>query len=123
MTRRQSQDHHQGNARMRDGLLQRDLVCLAAAAAAVVSGMLLAPLLAGGETQPDRTKTAARRSVDFTSDVLPIFQKRCFGCHGPDKQKSSYRLDVRSVAFAGGDFGEAAIVAGKSGESRLIDYV
>ena len=40
--------------------------------------------------------------VDFARDVRPILEKSCFGCHGPDKQKSGYRLDVRDVALKGG---------------------
>jgi mono/diheme cytochrome c family protein len=60
---------------------------------------------------------------DFVADVQPIFARHCVACHGPEKQKSGYRLDVRELAFAGGDFGEAAIVAGKSADSPLVRYI
>jgi hypothetical protein len=70
------------------------------------------------EAQPAQTA-----KIDFAKDVLPIFRTRCFACHGPEKQKSSYRLDQKKAALAGGDFGEAAITPGKSDESPLVAYV
>ena len=48
--------------------------------------------------------------VDFAGVVAPIFAAHCSECHGPGKQESSFRLDIRDVVFSGGDMGEAAIV-------------
>src|SRR5437763_7861639 len=62
------------------------------------------------------------KPVDYDRDVKPIFAKHCTSCHGADKQKSSLRLDRRAGALAGGD-GGAAIVPGKSADSRLIKLV
>jgi len=59
----------------------------------------------------------------FQEHVQPIFVAKCYACHGPKIQKSGYRLDVREIAMAGGDFGEPAIVAGKSLSSPLFEYV
>ena len=59
----------------------------------------------------------------FREHVQPIFVAKCYSCHGPKVQKSGYRLDVREVAMAGGDFGEPAIVAGDSLASPLVEYV
>ena len=42
-------------------------------------------------------------AVDFAKDVRPILERSCLGCHGPEKQKSGYRLDVREIALRGGD--------------------
>ena len=50
-------------------------------------------------------------------------ERSCWGCHGPEKQKSGYRLDVRDVAMKGGDSGAAAIVAHDAKASPLIRYV
>jgi mono/diheme cytochrome c family protein len=61
--------------------------------------------------------------VDFARDVRPILEKSCFGCHGPDKQKSGYRLDVRDAALKGGESGERAIVPHDAKGSPLIRYV
>jgi hypothetical protein len=54
--------------------------------------------------------SAAQAPVDFVRTVRPLLEQRCFGCHGAEKHKSGYRLDVREVAFRGGDSGRAAIV-------------
>jgi mono/diheme cytochrome c family protein len=60
--------------------------------------------------------------VDFGSTIQPIFSEHCYDCHGPEKQKSGLRLDLRAAALRGGDEG-VAIVPGKSGESLLIAHV
>lgn len=65
----------------------------------------------------------AYSAPDFAREVRPILERSCFGCHGPDKQKSGYRLDVRDVALKGGDSGEAAIVPHSAAKSPLIRYV
>src|SRR5437870_11141741 len=62
------------------------------------------------------------RAADFVKDVRPILESRCYSCHGPQKQKNGLRLDIRSMALAGGDNGKA-IVPGKSGDSPLIQRV
>jgi hypothetical protein len=65
----------------------------------------------------------ASAAPDFARDVRPILEKSCFGCHGPDKQKSGYRLDRRDTALKGGDSGNRAIVPHDSKNSPLIRYV
>ena len=60
---------------------------------------------------------------DFARDVRPIFERSCFGCHGPEKQKNGYRLDLRENALRGGDSGKAAIVPHNAKSSPLIRYV
>src|SRR5262245_47250457 len=60
--------------------------------------------------------------VDYVRDVKPILAKTCYRCHGPDKQRSGFRLDTVAAAIEGGDSGPA-IVPGKSGQSRLIRAV
>lgn len=62
--------------------------------------------------------TPAFAKVDFAKDVLPILQKNCIECHGPEKQKGKLRLDTKEAAIKGGENG-AALVAGKSAESPL----
>ena len=60
------------------------------------------------------------RAADPARDVFPIFSEHCLKCHGPEKQKSGYRLDDRLVALAGGDSGKAAIVISNSAASALV---
>src|SRR5262245_22855157 len=62
------------------------------------------------------------RKVDFARDVRPLFVRHCYACHGPSKQKSNFRLNVKNDALAGGDYGKA-ILPGKSADSPLIKNV
>ena len=54
---------------------------------------------------------------DFQRDVQPIFRNNCVGCHGPEQQMNSFRLDRRSMAFRGGT--HTVIVPGSAESSRL----
>jgi hypothetical protein len=55
----------------------------------------------------------ATRNVDFERDIRPILVSNCFACHGPEKQRSEFRLDDRTAAFHGG-LGGPAIVRGRA---------
>lgn len=67
--------------------------------------------------------TAPLAAVDFQRDVQPIFEAKCAKCHGPEKQKSGYRLDVKQVALTGGDNHAPNIVPGDSAKSPLVKFV
>src|SRR5678815_3592696 len=60
---------------------------------------------------------------DYARDVRPLLERSCFGCHGPQKQKSDFRLDVREIALKGGESGKPAIVPHNAKASPLIRYV
>lgn len=62
-------------------------------------------------------------AVDFTQDIAPIFQAHCLDCHGPDEQKSQFRLDRLANMLSGGNSGEPAVVPGKPGESFLLKLI
>ncbi|MCA9268282.1 MAG: PSD1 domain-containing protein, partial [Planctomycetales bacterium] len=74
----------------------------------------------GGQEQGERS---ADRKIEFVRDVRPIFERHCYQCHGPEKQKSGLRLDVKQAAFAGGDLYDRSIVAGSAKESPLVEFV
>ena len=78
-----------------------------------ISSLLLSPFLLSGSLQG---------SVEFVRDIQPIFRNHCWGCHGPAKQTSGLRLDVRDAAMAGGYSGPA-ILPGRGAESRLYRLV
>jgi hypothetical protein len=40
--------------------------------------------------------------VDFKKEILPILQKSCIECHGPEKQKGKLRLDSKEAALKAG---------------------
>jgi hypothetical protein len=61
--------------------------------------------------------------VDFAKQIKPLLERSCVACHGPDKQRSNFRLDSREALLKGGNSGSAAVVPGKSPQSVLLDYV
>ena len=67
--------------------------------------------------------TSGAQKVDFISQIRPIFEKRCVGCHGPEKRKGKFLMHTRIVALKGGDSGTPAIVPGKPDESPLLKLV
>jgi len=66
---------------------------------------------------------AAAKPVDYAADIQPILERSCFQCHGPEKQKSGFRLDRRADALAGGDNSAHDIVPQRSADSPLIHAV
>ncbi|MDX1382208.1 MAG: c-type cytochrome domain-containing protein [Thermoanaerobaculia bacterium] len=77
-----------------------------------------ASVLASGLVVGARSQEAA--SVDYESQVKPIFETYCYECHGPDRQKreAEFRLDVRTGAFA--DLGGyLSIVPGDPEDSEI----
>ena len=82
---------------------------------------LLSPLIAAwiGTMAPD---AAADEPVDYAADIKPIFQSRCFACHGALKQEGNLRLDTGEAIRAGGDSGPAVLPA-KPDESYLVERI
>ena len=61
--------------------------------------------------------------VTFEQDIRPVFEAKCAKCHGPEKQKGGYRLDVKSIALTGGEENAPNILPGKSAESPLVKFI
>jgi hypothetical protein len=55
-------------------------------------------------------------AVDFVREVRPIFEKHCYECHGAEKQKNDYRLDIKAVALK-------HVKPDHSAESQLFRFV
>lgn len=72
--------------------------------------------------QTSELPPAIDRPVDFAGEVRPLFEQRCYACHGPSNQINGLRLDSKRAALKGGHSGPA-IVPGESSESRLIHMV
>src|SRR5437870_10457718 len=64
----------------------------------------------------------ADRAIDFAKEIKPIFESSCIKCHGRGRTKGGFRIDTRETFLKGGESG-AAVVPGKSAESRLIALV
>ena len=65
---------------------------------------------------------AAQESVDYSRQIKPVLQARCYACHGALKQEAGLRLDTAALAIKGGDTG-AAIKAGDADGSLLLKRV
>jgi hypothetical protein len=71
----------------------------------------------------DRISTSAQKKlVDFKRDIEPIFVANCNACHSAKKASGQLRLDSKAPAMKGGING-AAIVPGKSKDSRLLQRI
>jgi hypothetical protein len=87
-------------------------------------GASCAALLAANRASAaDTNPVPAGGKIFFERDVRPIFEADCFRCHGPQKPKSHFRLDLRSEALKGGDDNTNDIVPGHADQSALIRYV
>lgn len=81
---------------------------------------LLSPI---GPPVEKHAEHPAERPVDFASEIAPILNSACLPCHGPEKQRSGYRVDVRAIALEGGEYSSPNIVPGDSARSPLYRYV
>jgi mono/diheme cytochrome c family protein len=81
----------------------------------LVWGALLSPA-------QDTLPPAATKKIDFAADIAPLFEKRCFLCHGPQTQMNGLRLDRRADALKGSKNGPVIVPRNGAG-SRLIQLV
>src|SRR5512134_3049051 len=80
-------------------------------------------------TEPPATEAAAATqpafegaSVSFASDVLPIIESRCIGCHGGDRTEEGLDLKTHPSILAGSDNGPV-ITPGDAANSLLVELV
>jgi mono/diheme cytochrome c family protein/uncharacterized membrane protein len=75
----------------------------------------------GKETVTAEIKPIAnvQEAAIYADVVQPIFETRCYSCHGEKKQKGKLRMDSPEALLKGGKNGEI-ITPGKPSESELI---
>lgn len=56
----------------------------------------------------------------YLERIKPVFSSRCYSCHGAEKHKGKYRLDVRESALRGGESGVTAVESGDPLKSELF---
>ncbi len=61
----------------------------------------------------------AGAAPSFRTEIAPLLQRRCVGCHGEENAKGHYRLDTFARLTKSGDSELPPLVAGKPGESEL----
>jgi uncharacterized membrane protein len=69
-----------------------------------------------------RTIQNVQEAVVYTDIAQPLFQTKCYGCHGDKKQKGKLRLDKPELIMKGGKDG-VIIIPGKSAESELVKRI
>jgi uncharacterized membrane protein/mono/diheme cytochrome c family protein len=71
----------------------------------------------------NNSKTApivnVQEALAYNDIIQPIFQAKCYSCHGTTKQKGKLRLDEPSFIVKGGEDGKV-IIPGSAGESEMI---
>ena len=65
------------------------------------------------------TAAFASGAVDYLRDVQPLFQKRCYGCHGAAQQMSGLRLDRRASALPVIQSGKLLSLISGTGAKRM----
>ena len=86
--------------------------------AAVIACSALAGNTAAGADAP----ATGEQVRFFETHVRPLLAEHCYACHGDKKQKGGLRLDSAEAVAKGGKNG-MVVVAGKPGESKLIQAV
>ncbi len=67
-------------------------------------------------------RLAVAEEVDYLKDVKPVFQARCYSCHGALKQEASLRLDTGALLRTGGDSGPAVSASDVAG-SLIVERI
>ena len=91
----------------------------------ILFGIALSAVIASQAADPDIKKLpapAAKSGLTYDADIKPMFEKTCFKCHGPEKQKAKLRVDSLAALKKGGEDGDVLSV-GKSEKSRLVHSV
>lgn len=80
--------------------------------------------LAGGKSAAAVVEPPKDDAAKFyVEQIKPIFEAKCFSCHGPEKQKGDLRLDLREAVLKGGDSGEPAVKLDDPAASYLLRLV
>ncbi len=66
--------------------------------------------------------TIHAQTVDYTKQIVPLWDTYCVDCHSADDADGEFALDTFAALMKGGEEG-AAIVAGKAEESLLVKFL
>ncbi len=80
--------------------------------------LLSTPLLKAAEMK----KEGEDKAISFYSDVRPLFQAKCHGCHQPAKAKGDYVMTTFEQLLKGGET-DAAIIAKHPDKSYLVEQI
>lgn len=81
--------------------------------------LICLPSLQADEEQPIKpAEINLGRPVDFSKDIVPIFQANCVACHNKGKSEGSLNLESTATIMKGSSSGQT-VVPGKPDESYL----
>lgn len=85
-----------------------------------------APTDSAQATEPASTQPAAQgaqgATVGFATDILPILESRCLGCHGGDHTEEGLVLRTHADLMVGSDNGPV-VIPGDATNSLLVELV
>jgi mono/diheme cytochrome c family protein len=61
--------------------------------------------------------------VDGGTEIKPLFESKCVGCHNLKTMPSRVSFESRDLAMGSGGAGGPVIVPGRPDESRLLTYL
>jgi mono/diheme cytochrome c family protein len=76
---------------------------------------------------PPEDRDFTQSAAPLATQGLAILHDHCVECHGPEKQRSRFRLDSRESAIQGGEIadflGRSAVQPGSAENSLLVEYI
>jgi mono/diheme cytochrome c family protein len=82
-----------------------------------------APTEPAAPTEAPATEAAAGgATVSFASDILPLLESRCIGCHGGERTQEGLDLKTHASLIAGSGNG-AVVTPGDAANSLLVELV
>jgi hypothetical protein len=66
------------------------------------------------------TGLIGHKKVDFSSEIKPLFNKKCISCHGGVKKEGGFSILFREEALGKTESGEPAIIPGHPEKSEII---
>ena len=91
--------------------------------ALLILSLVVAVTVRAADEPAQRAATTSPAKVSYYKQIRPIFQAQCQGCHQPAKAGGGYVMTAFDRLLAGGDSKESAVVAGKPGDSHLLDLI
>ena len=77
----------------------------------------------GRHAGPTRRSGGKAKAVSYHTEILPILQANCQGCHQPAKASGKLDMTVFKSLLAAGESGTPAIVPGKPDDSYLLEQI
>lgn len=71
----------------------------------------------------ERDNLSDTGSVSFYSQIRPIFQAQCHGCHQPAKARGDYVMTDFDALLKGGESEDKAIIPGNPDQSYLVELI